>query len=150
MPVPFKKNCNNVMDSGRNKLSYKNKLLMDANKILSADVLDILFEGRNKAYGAYDLRKTYRQRLGKALMLMLSFLLLVFGVTFLFGFIKPSAGKMIVDRDIILAEAPPPAEKRIVPPPVTQPPKAAVVNTRQFTTHMIIEKDPPEDEKPPK
>ena len=31
---------------------------MDINKILSADVLDIIFEGKNKEYGAYDLRKT--------------------------------------------------------------------------------------------
>ena len=32
---------------------------MEANKILSADLLDIVFEGRNKEYGAYALRKTY-------------------------------------------------------------------------------------------
>lgn len=40
---------------------------MEANKILSADFLDILFEGRNKEYGAYDLRKTYAKRLWMAL-----------------------------------------------------------------------------------
>ena len=32
---------------------------MDSNKILSADMLDIIFDGRNKEYGAYELRKTY-------------------------------------------------------------------------------------------
>ncbi|MDF2385277.1 energy transducer TonB [Nostoc ellipsosporum NOK] len=42
---------------------------MDTNKILTADVLDILFEGRNKSYGAYDLRKTYSSRLKKALLI---------------------------------------------------------------------------------
>ena len=36
---------------------------MDINKILSADILDIIFEGRNKEYGAYELRKTYNKRL---------------------------------------------------------------------------------------
>ena len=36
---------------------------MEANKILSADILDIIFEGRNKEYGAYELRKTYNRRL---------------------------------------------------------------------------------------
>ena len=40
---------------------------MDAQKILGADLLDILFEDRNKEYGAYDLRKTYPKRLIKAL-----------------------------------------------------------------------------------
>jgi len=36
---------------------------MEANKILTADILDIVLEGRNKEYGAYELRKTYNRRL---------------------------------------------------------------------------------------
>ncbi len=34
---------------------------MEASKILKTDLLDLLFEDRNKAYGAYDLRKTYNK-----------------------------------------------------------------------------------------
>ena len=30
---------------------------MEANKILKADILDIIFEGKNKAYGAYELQE---------------------------------------------------------------------------------------------
>ncbi len=41
---------------------------MDVNKILNADILDIIFEGRNKEYGAYDLRKTYNRRMVKAII----------------------------------------------------------------------------------
>lgn len=40
---------------------------MNAQNILNANILDILFDGRNKAYGAYDLRKNYNKRLVKAL-----------------------------------------------------------------------------------
>ncbi|HEY0297695.1 MAG TPA: energy transducer TonB, partial [Arachidicoccus sp.] len=36
---------------------------MEAAKILQANVLDIVFENRNKAYGAYSLRKNYRRQL---------------------------------------------------------------------------------------
>lgn len=36
---------------------------MEPNDILQADPLDILFENRNKSYGAYPLRKYYSQRL---------------------------------------------------------------------------------------
>jgi len=36
---------------------------MDINKILTADFLDLVFEGRNKDYGAYELRKTYNKRI---------------------------------------------------------------------------------------
>ena len=50
---------------------------METNKILSADILDIIFEGRNKAYGAYDLRKTYNKRLLIAMMVMGSLVLLL-------------------------------------------------------------------------
>jgi protein TonB len=41
---------------------------MDVNKIQSADILDIIFDGRNKEYGAYELRKTYNSRMTKALV----------------------------------------------------------------------------------
>jgi len=44
---------------------------MEINKILTADVLDIIFDGRNKTYGAYDLRKTYNKRLRTAMLVML-------------------------------------------------------------------------------
>ena len=40
---------------------------MEANKILQADLLDVVFEGRNKDYGAYELRKKYNRRIVLAL-----------------------------------------------------------------------------------
>lgn len=40
---------------------------MTSNEILKADVLDILFENRNKQYGAYALRKYYNNRMYIAL-----------------------------------------------------------------------------------
>ena len=49
---------------------------MTNKEILQADLLDILFEHRNKLYGAYALRKTYTRRLGLALGVALSIVLL--------------------------------------------------------------------------
>ena len=40
---------------------------MQTQHILSANILDILFDGRNKNYGAYDLRKSYNKRVAYAL-----------------------------------------------------------------------------------
>ena len=34
---------------------------MDANQILKSDILDIIFDGKNKEYGAYDLRLIIRE-----------------------------------------------------------------------------------------
>lgn len=47
---------------------------MQPNQILTADLLDILFDGKNKEYGAYQLRKNYDKRM---MLSMLSMLLLV-------------------------------------------------------------------------
>ena len=43
---------------------------MDINKILNSDYLDILFEGRNKSYGGYELRKNYPKRVKKSLFIL--------------------------------------------------------------------------------
>ena len=51
---------------------------MEVNKILNADILDIIFDGRNKEYGAYDLRKTYNKRLAVALISLAALILLLF------------------------------------------------------------------------
>lgn len=42
---------------------------MQTNQILSAPLIDIIFDGRNKDYGAYELRKTYSKRISKALLI---------------------------------------------------------------------------------
>jgi periplasmic protein TonB len=44
---------------------------MTTNQILTASFLDILFDNRNKAYGAYEIRKAYPKNLTKALGIML-------------------------------------------------------------------------------
>ncbi|HWI90906.1 MAG TPA: TonB family protein [Flavisolibacter sp.] len=60
---------------------------MTSNEILKADILDILFDNRNKQYGAYALRKTYNGRMAVALGVSLSSILLLF---FLMQINKPS------------------------------------------------------------
>ena len=55
---------------------------MIADAILKADILDIIFDNRNKTYGAYSLRKFYNNRLYKALGL--TFALATVFVTFSF------------------------------------------------------------------
>ncbi len=70
---------------------------MTGQQILTADLLDILFENRNKNYGAYELRRSYNYRL------MLS-LLISFSFVFLLLLLLPLKGK----SDVLPAEAIPP------------------------------------------
>lgn len=51
-------------------VSLQNQPDMNKNMIMKSDVLDIIFEKRNKLYGAYNLRKFYPDRLKLALGFM--------------------------------------------------------------------------------
>lgn len=42
---------------------------METTNILKADLLDIIFDGRNKSYGAYELRRNYETRMIKAMVI---------------------------------------------------------------------------------
>lgn len=45
---------------------------MEANKILSAPLIDLIFDGQNKLYGAYELRKNYSKRINRALIITMT------------------------------------------------------------------------------
>jgi hypothetical protein len=70
---------------------------MDVNKILNSDLLDIIFDGKNKEYGAYELRKGYSNRLIKALIFTGSLLLLIFVGTVLANVIENNNSSEKID-----------------------------------------------------
>ena len=123
---------------------------MEVNKILNADILDIIFDGRTKEYGAYDLRKTYNKRLTMALISLGALIALLFVGYLLAGVIASSNKKQeMVVQDVQLEdvkeekknEPPPP------PPPKVEPPK---VEMAKFTPPKIVKDEQvKEDEKPP-
>ncbi len=113
---------------------------MDANKILSADILDIIFEGKNKSYGAYQLRKNYNKTLTKALIITGSVLLLIFLGTLAANVINKNKNKEVIDvvdtqmAEIKKDEPPPPPP----PPPPPTPPPPPEVNQVKFTPPKIV------------
>ncbi|HMO61602.1 MAG TPA: energy transducer TonB [Ferruginibacter sp.] len=112
---------------------------MDANKILNSDILDIIFDGRNKQYGAYDLRKTYNSRLKRALILTASLAVLIFLTSFLSGMVKKGESEELDVLETQMAEvkqndAPPPPPPP--PPPVAPPPPE--INQIKFTPPKIV------------
>jgi protein TonB len=123
---------------------------MDANKILGADVLDIVFEGKNKEYGAYNLRKTYNKRITIALLVTAGAVALLFLINFLLNaFHKDEAVVVYKDTDVSLSSAkkeaplPPPPKATLPSPPV----KTATV---QFTPPVVKKNNEvPKDVKPP-
>ena len=129
---------------------YNKRFHMETNKIKDADILDILFDGRNKEYGAYELRKTYNSRMTRALAVTACVVLGAFG----FGFVsKHARARMEVPpivTDVVLEKV----EKPITPPVTPPPPvvKAPPVATIRVTPPRIVpdqqvkpEEAPPEN-----
>jgi protein TonB len=124
---------------------------MEINKILNADILDIIFEGRNKEYGAYELRKTYNKRMRNAMLATLAIILLLIGGYLLANKISENSKNDVVVQDVQLEEIkqedkkpePPPPP----PPPKPEPPKVEIT---KFTPPKIVkDEEVKEDEKPP-
>lgn len=124
---------------------------MEVAKILTADVLDIIFEGRNKTYGAYELRRTYRRRMLISLTATGTFIFLFVGSYLLAN--RPgelNVKQLIIPEDQKLAKI----ETEHEPPPPPPPPKAPEppkqIEMKKFMTIKIVDdKDVKPDEKPP-
>ena len=110
---------------------------MELNKIMDAEFLDILFEGKNKEYGAYELRKTYNKRITRA-MVGMSMLCGIFFLTQIFASDKGKGSHTIPVTDVDLIKLKPDEqvpEPLPVPPPRVEPPQVAV---SQFTPPRIV------------
>jgi protein TonB len=119
------------METGGACILEKNNT-MTSDEILKAAPLDLLFENRNKLYGAYPLRKYYHQRLTTAVGISL---FLSAGLLFFIYEYNKASGIQFVDRgpddEVVLrvqhipeqpvVSEPPQAPQRQQPlPPVAQ------------------------------
>jgi protein TonB len=112
---------------------------MNTDRILQSTLIDIVFENRNKNYGAYPLRKFYNNRLYKALGMVLMLVI----VLCLFSFLQPNAKTDFttipyVDDSKLVK---PPIDKPVAPK--SQPQKAAAPapvlhNTVQSPVPLIV------------
>lgn len=113
---------------------------MEVNKILSADFLDILFDERNKEYGAYELRKNYQKRLTTALLITAGVALLIFLMVIVGRSVGESNKNKVKVQDVTLAEIKPEEQQKIEPPPPPppkqEPPK---IEIQKFTPPKIVE-----------
>jgi len=122
---------------------------MEANKILSSDILDLVFEGRNKEYGAYDLRKTYNKRIIMALIITASLMLLVLLGTVLANTLKGKEDNNLNIREVTIQDIKQEEDKpEPPPPPPPKPPDPPKIEMAKFTPPKIV-KDEEVQEPPP-
>jgi protein TonB len=117
---------------------------MEANKILSADILDLLFDNRNKDYGAYELRVTYPKRVKRSLIIVFSIAAVAITGVALGNSFKAPKDERIMTKEVTIQTLPP-DEKPLPPPPPQPPPPAIPQRTVAFTNPVIV----PEDVDPP-
>jgi protein TonB len=124
---------------------------MEVNKILNADILDIIFEGRNKEYGAYELRKTYNKRILFSIAGMASFVLLLFIGYFVANTLEANSdAKQVVAQEVQLEQIQEEKNEPPPPPPPPKPPDPPKVEMSKFTPPKIVkDEEVKEDEKPP-
>jgi periplasmic protein TonB len=114
---------------------------MEKTRILQASLLDIIFDERNKVYGAYELRSKYTQRLSKALLVTGAIASVILLASFVGSKLKPATQskpfyiketeiKKLMDDPFV--EPPPPIQK-----PIEQPRVAMI----QFTPPRLVHEE---------
>jgi protein TonB len=122
---------------------------MDVSKIPSASLLDIIFEGRNKGYGAYELRTKYNKRLTTALIITASLALLIILISLLGAKLEGPKKAVVIDaKDVELTNVQEEKPIEPPPPPPPKPPDPPKIEMAKFTPPKVVkdEEVKPEEE----
>ncbi len=119
--------------------------MMDNAQIAKASLNDIIFEGRNKAYGAYVLRRLYQRHVTRALIISTAVFLLLIAFPLISQYLKdrmPKEPKKNLQENVLM-DAPPLDETKPPPPPPppeAPPPPPPKLTTIKFTP-PVVKKD---------
>ncbi len=119
---------------------------MTKQKVYTAPMDEIVFEHRNKTYGAYILRKLYNKNMNKALLLAIAILLAGLAYPLVSSYyaqkrakyIEKEANAEFMDMNKPKEEAPP-------PPPPPPPPPAALEQKVKFVAPVVTTEEVVED-----
>jgi protein TonB len=119
--------------------------------IFNPEWLNVVFKGRNQAYGAYELRKENPKNTNKALIIAVAAFVIILASPTIYnviiGFI-PKADQKVKVTDVVLMPPPPIDQTKPPPPPPKEPPKPKVDQVKfpppiVKPDNEIKEKDPP-------
>ena len=118
---------------------------MDNAQIANASLNDIVFEGRNKAYGAYVLRRLYQRHVTRAAVIATALFALLVFFPLIAQYLKdklPKEPKKNLQENVLM-EAPPLDDTKPPPPPPppeAPPPPPPKLTTIKFTP-PVVKKD---------
>jgi protein TonB len=112
---------------------------------------EIVFEQRNREYGAYELRKMYNRRMNIAFGISVAVFLLAVSIPTIIDKLSELTKENLKNQEVDLKLAdPPPLDKDEPPPPPPPPdPPPPVQETIKFTPPVIVEEVKEEDIPPP-
>ncbi len=110
---------------------------------------DLVFADRNKAYGAYQLRKNYNKVYSIALLITISAFIIGFGIPKLVSVLTANIEVVANDNTQVDLTPPPVDENEPEPPPPPPPPPPPVQEMVRFIPPVVVDEPIPEDEIPP-
>src|SRR6478735_1884610 len=113
--------------------------------------IEIVFEGRNKLYGAYELRKSNRKTSMRALIIGSVLFSLAISAPLIASFLPESKEEENLDKKIVTIKLPPKKKEEVkpnLPPPPPPPPK---IDQVKFVKPVVakaeeVTEDPPKIE----
>jgi periplasmic protein TonB len=100
---------------------------------------DIIFENRNKDYGAYELRKRYPKRGTIALIISITILFFGFGMPLIANMMKQRAVRNLLENNTVISlEKVDKKVEKITPPP-PPPPPAPSIKEIKFKAPVIVD-----------
>ncbi len=115
----------------------------------NATLDDIVFANRNKAYGAFSLRKGYRADVTKATLIGAAlFILAMLGPSIISKLTPADDGPVEVEVDL-MKMPPPPIDPLEPPPPPPPPVEMPKVNTVKFLPPEVLKDEEVPEETPP-
>ena len=113
---------------------------------------DIVFEGRNKSYGAYLLRRLYDKNMSRAMLAGILFFLLGVSTPRIVSIVKgilPEKKEKLEMKEVTLAEPPPIDPKKPPPPPPPKVEPPPIKDQIKFVPPVVKKDEEVEDEEPP-
>jgi len=119
--------------------------------ILKQEWIDVVFSNRNKAYGAYELRKENSENTSRSLIIAIVVFVFIVSLPTIINKIKgliPAKDEKVKITDVVLLPPPPVDQTKKPPPPPPEPPKPKVDQVRfpppvVKPDNEVKEKDPP-------
>lgn len=120
--------------------------------IFKSEWMEVVFAGRNKDYGAYDLRKLAPKATNIGLVVASSVFVLALAAPSIARWLGVAEEQVVVERiiqtDVELFEPPPVDEEQPLPPPPVEPPPPRVDQVR-MPEMVVVPAEEVRDEEPP-